>query len=574
MKRILLVALLATAGAAAGAQNFSEALRYSDSNYYGTARSIALGNAVTALGGDLGTIGINPAGSAVAGYSQFTISPGVTLMSNTSGYSTFFQQDYTNYQTNIQRKFTVPNVGLALKFDTFEDNGIKSFTIGFVANTTNKFLNGFVGTGINDATSFLGSLAAGASPYTPEELNYYDNYDRSNIPWDYLMAYQSGMIADAFDEEGYPMVDDQGYYTYVGTSEVMTPNGDGTYDIRTPGSLDQLSKVTSYGSTTDIIMNFGLNYDDKFFAGLNFGIPCGTYSQGQFFRETAVDPSLFEIEYMDGAIANFSHSTYNYYQTTDMSGIYAKLGFIWLPLKSLRIGAAFQTPTLMTITDRWSVEGTTNFTDSRYNSSAYSPENRYSYDLRTPWHFNAGVAYTLGTWGLLSADFEMADFSCMRYSVTDEYGYNDYFAVENDVNRNFGGKQYAGRFGIEVKPLPAISLRAGYSYKTSGEYYRYDNTGEKFSASGYLNYYDDFASGRYTLQGAERLPDVVSAYSFGVGYSSVGPFFADVAFRRTSYPTAYFSPYNDYITGGDEYLPETEQTRKLSDVVVTLGWRF
>ena len=574
MRRIILAALLSLAGVAAGAQTFSEALTYSDNNYYGSARSIALGNAVTALGGDVGTIGINPAGSAVNGYSQFTISPGVTLMSNTSGYSTYYQEDYTNYQTTRQSKFTVPNVGFVLNFDTYQDYGIKSFSIGFVANTTNKFLNNFVGSGVNGQTSMLGYFAAGAGAYSPTDLNNYDNYYDSYIPWNSLVAYQSGMIAEAYDENGQLMIDGNGYYTYLGSSEAMYANGDGTYDIRTPGSLDQFSRVYSYGSSTDIITNFGFNFSDVFFAGVNFGMPVGTYNYGEYFREAAVDPSLFGIEYMDGEVANFDYATYGYSQTTDLSGIYAKVGFIWLPTRSLRVGAAFQTPTLLTIRDRWDVEGETHFTNSVYDCSASSPLNDYEYDLTTPWRLNAGIAYTFGTAGLVSADFEMADYSAMRFSITDEYGFSDYFSVENDVNRNFGGMQYAGRFGVEYNVTPALALRAGYSFKTSGEYYRYDENGGKYSAAGYLNYYDEFASGRNSLYEAEALPDVVRAVSCGLGYSSAGSFFADLALRRTAYPTAYFSPYSDYITLGDEYLPETVQTRSLTDVVLTLGWRF
>ena len=70
MRKTIITALLSLAAVAAGAQTLSEALNYSGNNYYGTARSIALGNAMTALGGDLGSVGINPAGSAVAPYSD------------------------------------------------------------------------------------------------------------------------------------------------------------------------------------------------------------------------------------------------------------------------------------------------------------------------------------------------------------------------------------------------------------------------------------------------------------------------------------------------------------------------
>ena len=66
MKRIFISTILMLSLAfAAGAQNMYDGHTMSRNNYYGTARSVALGNAVTALGGDLGSVTYNPAGSAV-----------------------------------------------------------------------------------------------------------------------------------------------------------------------------------------------------------------------------------------------------------------------------------------------------------------------------------------------------------------------------------------------------------------------------------------------------------------------------------------------------------------------------
>ena len=50
----------------------------SQQNREGTARSVAMGNAFTALGGDMGSISINPASSAVYRYSEFSITPSIT----------------------------------------------------------------------------------------------------------------------------------------------------------------------------------------------------------------------------------------------------------------------------------------------------------------------------------------------------------------------------------------------------------------------------------------------------------------------------------------------------------------
>jgi hypothetical protein len=305
-------------------------------------------------------------------------------------------------------------------------------------------------------------------------------------------------------------------------------------------------------------------------------MPVATYHYSEYFDEQAVNPEDFEIEYADGVVTNFRKAEYNYSQTSELSGIYLKAGFIWVPGGGFRLGAAIQTPTYMTVNDRWSVSGDTFFSSANYDSSADSPVNDYSYNLRTPWRFNAGLAYTFGGFGLLSADFEMADYSTMRFSEWDSRGYygSNYYSVENSVNNYFAGKEYSGRFGLEVRPVPSLSLRAGYALRTSPEYYAYDMNGVKYTAAGYLNYYDEFDSGHNAIGSKEAFPDIYSTYSCGIGYSSEGSFFADFACRFAKYPSGYFNPYSDYITGGDDYLPEVVQTRSLADLVLTLGWRF
>ena len=66
MKKIFAIAAFLAAAVGAGAQNFYDAITFSQNQYFGTARSVAMGNAMTAVGGDLGSVGINPAGSATS----------------------------------------------------------------------------------------------------------------------------------------------------------------------------------------------------------------------------------------------------------------------------------------------------------------------------------------------------------------------------------------------------------------------------------------------------------------------------------------------------------------------------
>jgi hypothetical protein len=105
------------------------------------------------------------------------------------------------------------------------------------------------------------------------------------------------------------------------------------------------------------------------------------------------------------------------------------------------------------------------------------------------------------------------------------------------------------RLGAEVK-LGALALRGGYGLTTSPE---------------------------KNFEGSYR-----SNFSFGLGYSTKGSFFADFAVRKNIYNTEYYMPYSDYIFGydeeGNEYIaepvPELSIMRSDWKILLTLGWRF
>ena len=88
MRRFLLSAavLCTLALGQAFGQGVFTGYELSDFQREGTARSVAMGNAMTALGGDLGAIGINPASSGVLRYSQITFSPSLTTNRSTVNY--------------------------------------------------------------------------------------------------------------------------------------------------------------------------------------------------------------------------------------------------------------------------------------------------------------------------------------------------------------------------------------------------------------------------------------------------------------------------------------------------------
>ena len=514
------------------AQSAYDGLLFSENNYEGTARSVAMGNAFTALGGDLGSITINPAGSAVAGYSQFTITPGLTISTSTAqGVSPFADGTLPYFERKMRSgmtTFNLPNMGITINWDTGRTSGLKNLTFGFVANKSASFDQDVYANGLNSTTTFMGAMAVDATGILASDLNVSDAYDY--YPWSTVVGYQSGMISTfgGYDDE------------YVGASELVFDNG----DIVLGGEIDQTYGRRVEGGKYDYVFNLGGNISDFLYLGANIGISSLEYGYDEYFKEAAIDPADFEIALDNGDYMYFSQMKHRYRYDAEGSGAYAKFGAIVTPGYGLRIGAAIQTPIVNNIVERWQYSGSTEFTSSAYNGYASSPEGEYAYTFVAPLRANFGLAYTIGSFGVVSADYEYCDYSQMQFRSRSNND-RDYFEDVNNSIKEIFGPQNIWRFGAEFK-LGTLALRGGYGFSTSPEKH---------------------------FDGPYR-----SNFSFGFGYSSKGSFFTDFAVRKNIYNDEYYMPYNDYIFDEDgniaEPTPQLLITRSDWKVLLTLGWRF
>ena len=631
MKKILLSAIILTSGSVfASAQTMYDALTFGSENYYGTARTMGMGNAVVAVGGDLGSIALNPAGAAVAGYSQFSVSQGVAFSKTGSSWAEAYSsydgnQIYEGSFKDNKSRYIMPNVGFSLRFDTGNERGLKSWNFSFLSTMTNNyveksFASGFNASGSNPRfTSMAGALATGAmfnsdgygntmdpnilfasDPYNAR--NAWGNYDR----WQYIAAYQGGAInwnddaggsyygASEYKDGPLPLLDENG---------VQMKDEDGnllfTYAYGVPGKLKQSSRRLTLGSKNDITMNFAYNINDRFYVGINMGFPMGSYRYTELFTETydeswpayaTITPESGSGDKNDVAPTQYFNSlTYKYDYDAHISGINAGLGIIWLPTDFLRLGASVKTPTVYTVKEELYMRFDTEYELNSY--SGQTPVGEFSYDYRSPWSLNAGVAVTFGTYGMLSFDYGMTDFSVMKYSanVEDDFMTSDPYEVVNTLNNLFCGVSNNFRFGAEVRPLPFLSVRAGYTLTTNPERYYYDNDGYFVDAAYYENNYNFYQSGGAYLQKEKHYIDApVSTLSLGLGFISTGSFYADFALRRTS-SASFYSPYTTYLEASDDagntikasdgtpYMiisPNIRTVRSVFDAVLTLGWRF
>lgn len=518
--------------ATAGAQSAYDAYNYSYTDYYGTARSIALGNAFTALGGDIGGITINPAGSGVYRYSEIELTLGGSFSrtaSSISGDEISLPSGMGNSFRDGQNRFTIPNFGFVLNFDTYRSRGLKSVTVGLVYNRTHDYNMAFNGRGINSATSWAGALAANTMGISSSLLNGEDPYFRG-LPWASVLGWETGAISNfgnAPDTE------------YAGITENIEQTDDG-YNIYTGGPLDQRISYRTYGNKSDIILNAGFNFSDIIYAGVNLGFVMMDYTMDSRFSEFAVNSSDFQTGFVS------LHD--RYVLQSSGRGFYAKFGIIAAPVAGLRIGAAIQTPTGTTISERWfeDLEVTTetnmddngNMTGGRVSRG--TPEGNYTYRLTSPFKYNVGIAYTFGRFGLLSIDYEGVDYGSMRFKNTD--GSRDGFEYANSDIVSQYGVSHNLRAGLEINVTPYVAIRGGFNFITPGEIAAKD-------------------AKAYTF-----------VYSGGLGFKTNGSFYADVAFRYGDYPDLIYRPYDAYIYGVAS--PQLRVKNYLMSFVATIGFRF
>lgn len=563
MKRLILLALGTALAMTASAQSWQDAVLYSEYEYGGTARSMSMGNALTAVGGDLGSIGINPAGSAVAGYSQFTLTPGFS-MSVSNSFSSDPDWAYGDKVHSVYTRMKMPNIGITFALNTGRRSGLKRMTFGFVSNSTSDFTGRMYASGINQSNSYCGSLASAAAGYPENALASADwwTLDESastyGLGWDAMVGYRSAMFG---------MVNGR----YLGIT-------DWDKDGKTSGVLAPLYQRYGFqtrGYKHDMVLNFAMDFSDVFYLGANLGISTLRYSQSEYWYEAPANEAEFPAIPFD-VNPNARFRSLEMKQAFDSKGVgvYFKVGMLWR-LGAFRLGAALQTPTVMNVNTRMAWSGKT-YVDGVTLPAVQTPEWDDSYALTSPLRFNVGAAFTMGQAGLLSADYEFANYGACRFrsrAASGQFYSSSYFDDVNADIRDVLGASHMLRVGAEFKLGPAFALRLGYGFTTTAE-------------QNYLEWVYDEATGKeylkvFPLTPQERAAMCRHFVSVGAGYSA-GAFFTDLAVRVKMSPSLYFTPYSYYDYNGTDYtnkyaveaVPEVVASYNRIEALLTLGWRF
>lgn len=559
MKKTATTLILLVLGICGYSQTVQDALTFGSNDYEGTARTVAMGNAFTALGGDLGAVTVNPASLAVSKTSVFTFSPGVNISLNKAQGSLLPDGNigFGKLMMNSDAKFSIPNFGFGLNYETGRSRGIKAWSLGIIYNKTASMLDNCYAEGVNTSTSFTGALAADASGIFQHET--LEGYNSSNMNYgsgipDYIVAaYKAGLISN------YGGHNDQ----YIGVAEALYDSGE--ISVGYHGNEQSFGRY-KYMSKSSCTLNFGMNISDIVYLGINLDADKAHIIDNEYIKEVAVDPNDVPIKLTNGIEMNFVSAAKTQKYNAHLSGYKMKFGLILTPYRGLRLGAAVETPQMSNITESISCGAASTFTVQSQNASVQSEENKYKHSLIGPFVANFGAAYTFGKVGLISIDYELRDFSKMRFTNADYYSYDDSYGNLNTKIKRYTGISHNLRIGGEIKPLPWLAFRAGYNLTSSGERLWNHITSSK-----------------------EAVKANTHSCAVGVGFTTKRGLFFDFACKTKFYYKEFIYPYNDYIfkvNSDNEYViengskvisvftPEIVNNRYLFSLVFTFGVKF
>lgn len=423
-------------------QNETDALRYSYLNYNGTARFAGLGGAMGALGADMSSITLNPAGMGRYSRSDFSFTSDVTFSTTSSLYN-------NNAVEANKGNFNISNLGIVfVKPISFERPTMwRYIQFGVTSSRTNDFHSNTKIEGNHDNSMLLS----------------YSNYLNSNgIRLSEVSDFYEGLAYDTY------------LLNYDSINQTFSP----WYDT-TNGNIDQSKSITTRGAQYQTDITFSGNYDGKLYVGGSIGFPRIRYNYSSTYTEKFNGDTVYDLE------------DYSFEEEirTEGTGFNMKLGVIYLPVKSIRLGLAVHTPTWYSMNDQYTTTFVSNFRNNDYDTRKNSPQGSFDYRLKTPGRVMASAAFLYKKRGFISLEYEFVDYGNAKLNralgSTDSYNFNKENTTTSNIYR--GASIY--KAGAELRVSNHWTLRGGYAFYQSP--FKKDETltdGARTNISGGIGY--------------------------------------------------------------------------------------
>ena len=364
-----------------------DAQRFFERSIMGTARYVGMGGAMTAIGGDPTAVMDNPAGLGLYRRNEIAMTIDETIDRT---------QQLDSRDSYQRERFMVPNVagimawgspnkqrGMIFNNFMFSYNRLASFNRDIVTQGTQL---GMVQT-ICNITNGL-----------PES-----NFDQDKVWEDTKIAWLSIL----------------GYETYLinpTTNDQWTP-----VDNFTNGSLS----ISESGNYDQYTFSWASNINNQWHVGLSLNVPTLSYTKNISILETnrINSAELKSMYYVSGV------------------GVSGSIGLIYRPIRSLRIGASFHTPTVLGLSVQ--TEG-----------DMYSTVDNLQYETLTP------------ASGVLTS--EIVSPLRTSFSVAGQIGNEALISLQYDYAHSaYMEDLHTLRIGAEAQAYRGLFFNAGYVYESS-----------------------------------------------------------------------------------------------------------
>ncbi len=456
MNRILFLIVFTLVLNYTHAQTVSDALRFTNLQTEGTARTVGLGGAFGAIGADYTTISTNPAGLAVFRNSELVLTPALNI---------------------INTNATLLNSTTPRAFDEKKIN-FNFSNIGFVINNTpsnSKWKTSNWALGFNRIANFHGR-------------HYYQGNSLGSITERWVEQANAGQFLDY--ESNLAIETGAVFYFDKDTAYV----NDFAFSPEDP-LVEKSQQVATKGGINEMVLSYGTNFQNRLMIGFTIGVPFIKYEEERDYYEMDDNDSIFIFDDL-----HFSQNL-----TIEGIGANLKVGAIYRINQMFRVGLAVHTPTRYSLSDTFSNTLEYGYTlddpytgvPTPYNFESSSPDGEFTYRLRTPWRFLGSLGVIIRKIGLLSAELEWVDYGAASFNLATTSDNPDDKAYELELNDNISNQ--LGR---------ALNFRAGaeYAYKKfrfrggisiNGTPYAADNIINKAYSAGIgireQNFYMDFA---------------------------------------------------------------------------------
>ncbi|NDV65876.1 OmpP1/FadL family transporter [Bacteroides sp. 224] len=552
MKKIITLTAFATLiSIGMYAQTMYDATKIASRDLTGTARFVGMGGAMGALGGDISTMGVNPAGIGIYRSNDVAMTMSYGINSVNSKYQGTSSE-------NEKNRFSFDNIGFVFSSPIGDYTSLRYVNFGFNYQRSKSFyknmsMNGVMNMAGLSQTWQIANQAYGASP---DKLGESYSFENSSLGWLSILGWEGFMLNGGFLNND----DEYEYASPLPQNEL----GAMVFDSKESGGIDKYD------------FNLSFNFNDRFYLGFTIGAYDVDYKKHSWYEEIYTPKTGYDL---------------NSWNRIDGSGFDVKLGMIVRPFETspLRIGFAVHTPTFYKLTYTTSAQIASNmyakldneglieevspYKEGDFDSyeegflNSYDDlgaDMKYDFKLNTPWVINASLGYTIGKGLALGAEYEYEDYSTMKYKDADGYKM-DY---EVDATKAMAKAVHTFRLGAEYKLVPQFALRAGYNYSTTA----FDKKAWKSLPQNSIHTDTDYAN-----------VNSISNYTFGFGYRGEN-FYMDMAYKYNHYNEDFYAFHDNDRLGVDDrnflnpinqnQLAATKVKNNRHQLMLTLGIRF